>query len=89
MTGERLKALGLEADSRNVYGPENLAAQKPAAAPFLRIAGGLGCAPADTLVAGDRDDADGAGARAAGMLYININADSWYWLLSFIGVRLS
>ncbi|MDR3174466.1 MAG: HAD family hydrolase, partial [Treponema sp.] len=53
MTGERLEALGLEtALLGRIYGPEDLGAQKPAAAPFLRIAEELGCAPADTLVAG-------------------------------------
>jgi FMN phosphatase YigB (HAD superfamily) len=78
MTAERFKALGLEPGPLGrVYGPEDFGAQKPAAAPFLRIARDLGCAPQSILVAGDRDDTDGAGAAAAGMAYYKINADTW------------
>ncbi|MDR2746437.1 MAG: HAD family hydrolase [Treponema sp.] len=84
MTGERLKALGLAIAGVHIYGPEDLGAQKPAAAPFLRIAEDLGRAPGDILVAGDRDDTDGEGARAAGMMYFNVNADSWGRLLSLL-----
>jgi beta-phosphoglucomutase-like phosphatase (HAD superfamily) len=85
MTGERLKALGLEAGRRGkMYGPEDLGAQKPAAIPFLRIARELGCAPAEILVAGDQDNTDGAGARAAGMMYFKVNAVSWGQLLSML-----
>jgi FMN phosphatase YigB (HAD superfamily) len=85
MTAERLTALGLETALRgNIYGPENLGAQKPAPAPFLRIAGDLGCAPGDTLVAGDRDDTDGAGARAAGMMFFHVDAASWERLRSLL-----
>jgi FMN phosphatase YigB (HAD superfamily) len=76
MTGERLKALGLDVHGK-VYGPEDFGAQKPAAVPFLRIARDLGSPPGDTLVAGDRDDTDGVGARAAGMEYLNVSAASW------------
>ncbi|MDR1024674.1 MAG: HAD hydrolase-like protein [Treponema sp.] len=78
MTAERFRALGLEAGPLGkLYGPEDFGAQKPAAAPFLRIARELGCAPQNILVAGDRDDTDGAGAAAAGMNYFKINADTW------------
>jgi FMN phosphatase YigB (HAD superfamily) len=45
---------------------------KPDPAGFLRVATLLGSAPRRTLVIGDRDDADGAGARAAGMRFLEI-----------------
>jgi beta-phosphoglucomutase-like phosphatase (HAD superfamily) len=84
LTGERLRALGLDpGPGGRLYGPEDLGAQKPAAAPFLRIAEDLGSLPGNTLVAGDRDDTDGAGARAAGMGYFRVDAGSWARLCSW------
>jgi FMN phosphatase YigB (HAD superfamily) len=68
-TAERLSALGLGTAGCTSYGPEHFGAQKPAARPFLVIAQDLGVPPARVLVIGDRDDTDGAGARAAGMGY--------------------
>jgi FMN phosphatase YigB (HAD superfamily) len=82
-TGERLKALGLDPAPGGCYGPEDFGAQKPAAAPFLRIAAALASPPEQTLVAGDRDDTDGAGARAAGMKYLRVDAASWARLCSW------
>jgi FMN phosphatase YigB (HAD superfamily) len=70
LTTERLSALGLEGGKP--YGPELFGAQKPAVRPFLSIAEDLGGPPARTLVIGDRDDTDGAGAAASGMGYIGI-----------------
>jgi FMN phosphatase YigB (HAD superfamily) len=69
---ERLSALGLDPAYGKRYGPEHFGAQKPAARPFLAIAADLGIPPDRTLVLGDRDDTDGAGAAAAGMAYIGI-----------------
>jgi FMN phosphatase YigB (HAD superfamily) len=78
MTAERFSALGLEPGPLGrIYGPEDFGAQKPAASPFLRIAGDLGFPPRNILAAGDRDDTDGAGAAAAGMGYFKINAGTW------------
>ena len=45
---------------------------KPDPAGFLHTARQLGSNPETTLVIGDRDDADGAGARAAGMRYLEV-----------------
>jgi FMN phosphatase YigB (HAD superfamily) len=45
---------------------------KPDPTGFLLAARQLGSDPEKTLVIGDRDDADGAGARAAGMRYLGI-----------------
>jgi HAD superfamily hydrolase (TIGR01549 family) len=67
---ERLEALGLDPGICGLlFGPEHFGAQKPAAGPFLAIAAALGCEPGRVLVIGDKDSTDGAGARAAGMLY--------------------
>jgi HAD superfamily hydrolase (TIGR01549 family) len=72
-TAERLSALGLNpAAGGRLYGPEHFGAQKPAVRPFLSIAQDLGVPPEQVLVVGDREDTDGAGAKAAGMAYINI-----------------
>ncbi|GHT56146.1 hypothetical protein FACS1894109_04270 [Spirochaetia bacterium] len=71
-TAERLKALGLNLDTNLLFGPENFGAQKPAVRPFLAIAESLGVSPEEILVIGDRDDTDGAGARAAGMGFVRI-----------------
>jgi FMN phosphatase YigB (HAD superfamily) len=72
LTVDRLRALGLNVDSSLVYGPENFGAQKPAPRPFLAIAEAMGISPAETLVVGDREDTDGAGAAAAGMGFVKI-----------------
>lgn len=45
---------------------------KPDPAGFLHAARLLNTPPERTLVIGDRDDADGAGARAAGMSFLEI-----------------
>ncbi len=50
---------------------------KPDPAGFLSAAAQLGAEPAKTLVIGDRDDADGAGARAAGMPYLEIGGSEF------------
>ena len=47
-------------------GPDRL---KPDPAGYLLAAGRLGVEPAECLVLGDREDADGAAARAAGMAF--------------------
>jgi HAD superfamily hydrolase (TIGR01549 family) len=73
LVGQRLEAIGLDPDSCGMlYSPENFGAQKPAPRPFLEIAEALRCKPGDILVVGDKDKTDGAGAAAAGMLYIRI-----------------
>ena len=68
----KLAALDLEADFDVVLcngeagGPLRL---KPEPDGYLAAAERLGCAPKDCLVIGDRDDADGAAARRAGMAF--------------------
>jgi FMN phosphatase YigB (HAD superfamily) len=73
LIGRRLKALGLSPDRcGGLFGPENFGAQKPAPRPFRMIAAALGSGSAETLVVGDRNDTDGAGALAAGMRFFRI-----------------
>jgi len=50
---------------------------KPHPAGFLHAVRRLGTSPETTLVIGDRDDADGAGARAAGMRYVEIGSTAF------------
>jgi FMN phosphatase YigB (HAD superfamily) len=70
---ERVEALGLCPNPAiPLYGPESFGAQKPAARPFLRIAGDLGVAPKEILVIGDRDETDGLGAFNAGMRFFRL-----------------
>jgi HAD superfamily hydrolase (TIGR01549 family) len=86
-TSGRLAAIGIDASLPNViYGPEDFGAQKPAPRPFLTIAAALGCAPAEILVVGDRDETDGAGAAAAGMGFVKIGDDGdWTEFCETIG----
>jgi FMN phosphatase YigB (HAD superfamily) len=71
---ERMEALGLVTGERvRLYGPETFGAQKPAPGPFLRIARELGVSPGETLVIGDREDTDGAGALNAGMSFFRLD----------------
>ena len=66
---ERMEALGISYGRTPLYGPESFGAQKPAARPFIRIAGDLGLSPEEVLVIGDRTDTDGLGAFNAGMRF--------------------
>jgi FMN phosphatase YigB (HAD superfamily) len=69
----RLRALGVEPPpGGRVFHAGDFGAQKPAPRPFLAIAEALGAPPASVCVAGDREDTDGAGARAAGMGFVRI-----------------
>lgn len=52
--------------------PDGPDALKPEPAGYLRAAERLGVHPTDCLVIGDRDDADGEAARAAGMAFRKI-----------------
>jgi FMN phosphatase YigB (HAD superfamily) len=72
--GERLGALGFSPGPRvRLYGPDSFGAQKPAPGPFRIIAGDLGVSPGETLVIGDREDTDGAGALGAGMSFFRLD----------------
>jgi HAD superfamily hydrolase (TIGR01549 family) len=70
---KRLKALDLAPERcGNLYCPEYFGAQKPSARPFQTIIRELGSTWGETIMVGDRDDTDGAGARASGMRFIRI-----------------
>jgi FMN phosphatase YigB (HAD superfamily) len=80
-TADRLRAIGIETEPGEYYGPEDFGAPKPAPRPFLSIAAALSCATvegaaANVLVVGDKDKTDRAGAAAAGMRYIGISNDA-------------
>ena len=72
----KLAALGLDhlfeavVSSGEPGGPRRL---KPDPEGYLLAARALGAEPADCLVIGDREDADGAAARAAGMAYRQVS----------------
>jgi HAD superfamily hydrolase (TIGR01549 family) len=72
----KLRAMGLERRFEVVVasgepgGPRRL---KPDPEGYLLAAAALGAEPGDCLVIGDRDDADGAAARAAGMAFRRID----------------
>lgn len=68
----KLEALGLSSDFDAVVcngETEGLTRLKPAPDGYLLAAERLGCAPDTCLVIGDREDADGAAARSAGMAF--------------------
>jgi len=73
MVEEKLRALGIDPASFDVIADAPSAGGlKPCKESFLRIAKMLGTEPQDTLVVGDREDTDGAGAAAAGMMYMKV-----------------
>lgn len=67
---DKLAALGLDdLPWAAKVSADDTGALKPAARPFLLACERMGIAPARTAHVGDRDDMDGAGARAAGMRF--------------------
>lgn len=71
---ERLKNLSIEPSLfHTVTSSEYSGALKPAARPFLEIAEEWKIAPENILVIGDRNDTDGAAARAAQMHFLQIS----------------
>lgn len=73
---QRIRALDFSDDTlatiSGIYSAEDFGSQKPAPRPFLEIAKNLDVEPQNCLMVGDRDDTDGAGARATGMNFIQI-----------------
>lgn len=73
---QRIRALGFSDETlatiNGIYSAEDFGSQKPAPRPFLEIAKNLAVKPENCLMVGDRDDTDGAGARATGMNFIQI-----------------
>lgn len=68
---DKLKALGVDqwVQASCCATSEEVGAFKPDPRGYLYLAQVLGVAPEEVLVVGDRDDADGAGARNAGMQF--------------------
>lgn len=70
----RMTALQLPPESVDfAFDAEEFGALKPAASPFLKIAGKMGQSPENILVIGDRTVTDGKGAKLAGMDFVHIN----------------
>ncbi len=72
-TAARLAAIGIADPHIHAFSAEEMGALKPSARPFVEIAKLFNVGHSDTLVVGDRDDTDGAGARAALMDYVVID----------------
>ena len=70
---EKLQALGFDPSWADVIADApSLGGLKPSPASFLRLTERLGVPPQQCLMVGDRDDTDGAGARAVGMSFLQI-----------------
>ncbi len=70
---ERLEAIRIPITLVDeIASSEDSGSLKPSPRSFLMMAGRLGLEPGDVAVVGDRDDMDGAGARAAGMRFVGI-----------------
>ncbi len=77
---QRLARLGIAQELFDACGSsEEAGALKPSPRPFLAIADGWGLSPSEVIVVGDRDDTDGAGARAAGMRFVNVGSTGVKW----------
>jgi FMN phosphatase YigB (HAD superfamily) len=67
---DKLAALGLDGVAWcAALSADDSGQLKPSAAPFLAACAAAGVSPEQALHLGDRDDSDGAGARAAGMQF--------------------
>ena len=72
---ERLRALRISPDCFSVLlSTEETGALKPHPRSFLAVAEKSGVLPAETVVVGDRNDLDGAAARAAGMQFLHVSS---------------
>lgn len=70
---EKLEALGLDPILFNlITDAATEGGFKPCRESFLSVAQRLGTSPEEILVIGDREDTDGAGARAAGMSFLKL-----------------
>ena len=75
---ERLEALDIDPEQFDVIASsEEYGALKPAVRPFLEVASLLSVSPEKTLLVGDREDTDGAGAASAGMSFVKVSDNSW------------
>lgn len=71
---QKLRALRIDPSSFDlIIDAAQAGGLKPCKESFAAVAAGLGVAAADTLVVGDREDTDGAGAASAGMHFLNVS----------------
>ncbi len=70
---EKIDALGIDRKYfAGLYDAPELGGLKPCPASFRHILSKLGAEPSETLMVGDRDDTDGAGAHSVGMQYVRV-----------------
>lgn len=72
---EKMETMGLHFDACYCSADEELDEFKPSRKVLLWICNNFRCETSKALYIGDRDEVDGAGARSAGIPYININFD--------------
>ena len=70
---EKLRAIGFRLDwADRIFDAPSLGGLKPCRESFETLCHEIGCPPSDCMMVGDRDDTDGAGARAVGMPFVHI-----------------
>ena len=70
---EKLRAIGFRLDwADRIFDAPSLGGLKPCRESFETLCREIGCPPSDCMMVGDRDDTDGAGARAVGMPFVHI-----------------
>jgi len=70
---EKLRAIGFRLDwADRIFDAPSLGGLKPCRESFETLCREIGFSPSDCMMVGDRDDTDGAGARAVGMPFVHI-----------------
>ncbi len=70
---EKLRAIGFRLDwADRIFDAPSLGGLKPCRESFETLCREIGCPPSDCMMVGDRDDTDGAGARAVEMPFVHI-----------------
>ena len=71
---EKLNAIGFDCQWADyIFDAPSLGGLKPCKESFLKVCNTMEISPQNCLMVGDRDDTDGAGATATGMLFQKIN----------------
>ena len=87
----KLEAMGIADFMKAVVwsGERQVGQFKPSPRGFLRTAELLGVEPAEVLYVGDRDNVDGAGARAAGMQFLPVRRATPRRIGEMLGIKIS
>ena len=74
---EKLEALGFDLKWTDyLFDAPSLGGLKPSKETFLKICSTMDVSPQNCLMVGDRDDTDGAGAKASGMQFMKVTKAS-------------